>query len=261
MHIGECCAQINLAGNAIGGYTNLSRRTIYTPEGPNAIADAIRVSASLTSVNLLGNTLDDETVLMLLGIKKEKPSLLTLCGLELDATAADFSHERLDSNDAKLLAPEIAVSASLTSIDLSWNMIGDDGGKHIAEGIAVSTSLTCIELRDNSLNDKGAKHIAEGIAASASLTSIDLSCNRFGAEGAKHIAKAISFSTSLTECDLCGFPLGEVGWCAIFDALLRSPQNKISNWNLLSQDINATIAKSVGAYMAVSASLTQVLAF
>ena len=75
------------------------------------------------------------------------------------------------------------------------------------------------------------------------------------------MADYISVSASLTECDLRYNSLGDIGWCAVFDALLGSPQNKISNWNLGDQGINSTIAKSLGAYMAVSASLTKVLAF
>ena len=60
------------------------------------------------------------------------------------------------------------------------------------------------------------------------------------------------------QVDLRGNKLGEEGWCAIFDALRDSPQNKIAKWDLERQGINPTIAKSLAAYMAVSASLTEV---
>ena len=49
---------------------------------------------------------------------------------------------------------------------------------------------------------------------------------------------------------------GEVGWCAIFDALHDNPQNKITKWDLYSEGVRPTTAKSLAAYMAVSASLT-----
>ena len=43
--------QINLADNAIGGYYDYAEgEFISTPEGPKAIADAIRVSGSLSSI-------------------------------------------------------------------------------------------------------------------------------------------------------------------------------------------------------------------
>jgi Ran GTPase-activating protein (RanGAP) involved in mRNA processing and transport len=198
------CAQIDLRNNQLCGVNEYCGYDTYTTEGIQAIASAISVSvsltsinlernqirskgaehiakgisvsASLTSVNLLGNTFDDETVLMLLETKKEKPSLLTLCGLDRDATAADFRRKRLDSRDAKLLAPEIAVSASLTSIDLSDNHLNDKAAKHIAKAISVSASLTSIDLSDNyRIRADGERAITEAMYVSASLTSINLS--------------------------------------------------------------------------------------
>ena len=55
--------QVNLAGNNIGGYYVEDRniiggvRYISTPEGPKAIADAMRVSQSLSSINFSSNKL------------------------------------------------------------------------------------------------------------------------------------------------------------------------------------------------------------
>ena len=59
MHTGECCAQIDLFHNEIGGYFDEQHQsTIYTPDGFNAIDCAIRTSASLTTVNLGLNKFD-----------------------------------------------------------------------------------------------------------------------------------------------------------------------------------------------------------
>ena len=88
----------------------------YTAEGINAIADTLRVSASVTSVSLLANRFDDETVAMLLKLKEEKPNLTTLCGFKPDQAEANFSHLGLTPQDAKLLAPEILVHASVTEV-------------------------------------------------------------------------------------------------------------------------------------------------
>ena len=50
--------QINLAHNEIGGYYDARQgKKIYTPEGPKAIADAIRVSQSLSQVLALSPAL------------------------------------------------------------------------------------------------------------------------------------------------------------------------------------------------------------
>ena len=47
------------------------------------------VKASLTSVSLLANKFDDETVAMLLKLWEDKPTLTTLCGLKPDQIEAD----------------------------------------------------------------------------------------------------------------------------------------------------------------------------
>ena len=65
---------------------------------------------------------------------------------------------------------------------------------------------------------------------------------------------------SLTECDLRKNNLGKEGWCAIFDALRDSPQNVVAKWDLRNEGIDTEIARSLAAYMAVSRSLSQVLA-
>ena len=76
------CAQIDLSNNQLCGLDFRSRGT-YKTEGVKAIASAISVSASLTSIDLSDNWLGDK--------------------------------------GAKHIAEGIAVSASLTSIDLSGN--------------------------------------------------------------------------------------------------------------------------------------------
>ena len=100
------------------------------------------------------------------------------------------------------------------------------------------------------------KSLAAYMAVSHSLSTLDLRVNNIGSEGAKVLAPAIRDSHSLTECDLRQNKLGKEGWCAIFDALRDNPQNKITKWELGGQGIDAEIAKSLAAYMAVSHSLT-----
>ena len=96
--------EINLQQNELG------------PEGAKSLGTAISVSKSLTAVNLLSNGLDADSAGMLLKVKGEKPQLQTLCGLTHEETELDLSWKGLGPADAMMLAPEIAVSKSLTSI-------------------------------------------------------------------------------------------------------------------------------------------------
>ena len=83
---------------------------------------------------------------MLLQLKEEKPNLTTLCGLKPEQSEANFCGWGLTPQDAKLLAPEILVHASLTSLDLKGNQlcgVGRGGhGTYTAEGIkAIADAL------------------------------------------------------------------------------------------------------------------------
>ena len=92
------------------------------------LADYISVTtSSVTSVVLLGNRFDNATVAMLLKLKEDKPNLTTLCGLKLDQSEADFCGWGLTPQDAKLLAPEVLVLASLTLLDVRYNSLDEEG--------------------------------------------------------------------------------------------------------------------------------------
>ena len=88
------------------------------------------------------------------------------------------------------------------------------------------------------------------------VESLDLSSKSLGVNSAIVIASLIGVNASLTSINLKDNRLGDVGWCAIFDALRDNPQNKIKEWDLERQGINSTVAKSLADYVAVSGSLT-----
>ena len=104
--------ELDLSGAKFGA------SNIGGPAGAKHVADMLGVNPSVTSVSLLLNKFDDETVAILLKLKEEKPNLTTLCGLKHDQSEADFSVWGLTPQDAKLLAPEILVHASLTRLVL-----------------------------------------------------------------------------------------------------------------------------------------------
>ena len=93
----------------------------YTVEGIQALADALRVTASLTSVSLLRNGFDTEAAAMLLKVKEDHPKLKTLCGFSHEEKELDlngFYKTKLGAGDAMLIAPELGVMASITEVCL-----------------------------------------------------------------------------------------------------------------------------------------------
>ena len=172
-----------MSTNGIGGnYDNQQQRIIYTPGGPKAIADAIRVSASLTRIDIKDNQIGPE--------------------------------------GAKHIAEGIRVSASLTYLDTRLNRISGEGAVQLSAAVLGNTkienfnaipveelradSLTELKLESKVIGIDGAMVVAGFMPVSASLTSINLGYNELGLEGAKYIAEGISVSASLTSINLMG---------------------------------------------------------
>ena len=141
---------------------DLSRNRLCS-EGAKALAPGISANASITSVNVLSNYLDVESANLLLKVKAEKPNLRTLCGLTHNEAELDLHSCGLGPGDAKLLAPEILVVASLTSLNLADNILcgvdafgrgtySAEGIKAIADALRVCACLTRVDVR-NGLDD------------------------------------------------------------------------------------------------------------
>ena len=110
--------QINLSDDQICGIDRHGRGT-YTIEGISALANALSVNASVTSVSLLRNGFNTEAVAMLLKVKEDHPKLKTLCGFSHEEEELDlngFGKTKLGPADAMLIAPELGVMASITQV-------------------------------------------------------------------------------------------------------------------------------------------------
>ena len=86
----------------------------YNGEGIKAIADAMRVSHSLTECNVRGNALDVESAKLLAKVATEKRVMLF--GITHDQRVADFQGKYLKPPDAVLIANDISVSRSLSQV-------------------------------------------------------------------------------------------------------------------------------------------------
>eukprot|EP00966_Prymnesium_polylepis_P220234 5094972-Prymnesium_polylepis.1 len=154
---------------------------------------------------------------MLLTFKQERPSIVTLCGLALDQTEANFAGQALNPADANILALEIAVRPSLKRLLIGNNGIGDKGCTAVA--LAMQQTKSCkikeLNLAENKIGAQEAILLAAMMAVRGSLTQINLSGNFIRGyydvqqakfistpEGPKAIADAIRIRGSLTVADL-----------------------------------------------------------
>ena len=114
---------INAIADALRVNASLTSLSMHSNKigavGGVAIADALRVNASLTSCNVLKNNLDVPAAKALVEAVKDKD--VSLCGIRPDetSTGSRFVAEDLKPPDAILLASDLSkagVSASMTEV-------------------------------------------------------------------------------------------------------------------------------------------------
>ena len=87
----------------------------------------------MIKINLLKNSIGTDQAEAFGDILASHPTLKSLCGLDPDATEADFSNQDLKSDDAILIAHSIKFNSPLRSLNISKNNLGSDGAKALAE--------------------------------------------------------------------------------------------------------------------------------
>ena len=112
----------NYSGGAVAGHAHQST----PPEGttyPGAImlADGIKNNGAMVTVNVMGNKIGKEQLSKLQEMMQAHPTLVSLCGIAVDATEANLSGVRMDADDAVVLADELPAKGALTSLNLSDN--------------------------------------------------------------------------------------------------------------------------------------------
>ena len=280
------CAQLNLRYHKLG------------PEGATALAPAIAVCASLTSLSTAHNDISGDGAQQLAAVVLAKPTLEVFSGIPLkelrtdSLTSLDLNSKGLGVPEATVLADLLrSVSASLTECNFLNNSFGVKGWTIIFNALRDSSTskFTTWDLSYERLGPEIAKPLAEYISATTSITSVrspaqttlahspsllllallnmlivshatqlNLSENKLGPEGAAALAPAIAAMGSVTECNLHNNDLGVEGWTIIFNSLRDSPTSKIAMWDLSNEYLGPEIAKPLADYISVTASITSV---
>ena len=135
--------QLNLSNNQLCGLDRWGGGT-FTAEGITALAESLKVTASLTECNVRDNQLDSESATLLSKVAREK--CVMLFGIKHDQTEVDFRSQGLSPVDAILIASDLSVSPSLTELNIDGNEIGQDGALAIAQAISEAPSLALKKL-------------------------------------------------------------------------------------------------------------------
>jgi len=174
---------------------------VAAPEGPIAIAEALKANKTLTSINLSKNNLTRHgndmsgitqiaealkvnTTLQSIDIDGHPLLIMQLKGDE-PAESIDLSGKRLEVGSAVIIASLIGSNSVTKSLSLSKNQLC--GVNQVGYGTYTAEGIT---------------QVAEALKVNKTLQSIDVSWNNFRAEGAKIFAEMLKINTTLQSVDL-----------------------------------------------------------
>ena len=139
------------------------------------IASDLQSMAVLTRFYLNGNNIGPEGAIAIAEALKVN-AVLTKLDLYLDGN-------NIGDDGAKAIAEALKVNAVVTKLILFRNNIGNDGAKAIAEALKVNAVLTILHLNYNKIGAEGAIAIAEALKVNAVLTKLWLANNNLGDAG------------------------------------------------------------------------------
>jgi Ran GTPase-activating protein 1 len=234
---------LDLSWNSIGGHeepdgydSDGDEQTKFVADltGVQAIADALKVTPSITSLSLGQNELGDEGAIAIAqALKESKVSKLA----SLDLTGKGYGEGRIGPTGAKELAEYLLVTASIASVWSPAHQPAPVCALNVPSSLLISYS--CLSL-------------------DPSCAQLNLSANILGSEGAAALAPAIAVCASVTKILVAGNKLGNAGVTVLCDALRESKVTKVQELGLRSNEIGPEGAKAVAAMAAVVASITLV---
>jgi Ran GTPase-activating protein (RanGAP) involved in mRNA processing and transport len=212
--MGSTCSltSVDLSNNALCGLRcttdDLGRQQgTYSEEGITAIAHALCVNDSLTSIdvrfnNIVGDAASRLSAAVLNNHKIEMFNEIPIKEMRADSfPELDVSRRRIGVEGAMVVAGLIPGMGSLATLHLWGNHLGPSGATAIAPVLAAHDSLTSIDMSINGFGPEGAESIADAVRVNRSLTKMDVTANSIGPVGAKALASALAVNCSLTVTD------------------------------------------------------------
>ena len=110
------------------------------------------VEGAMVTVNVVGNSIGKVQLLQLQEMQSAHPTLVTLCGINVDATTADLSNHSMDADDADILAGELSNHTALEFVNILGNPIGIKQAQKL--GTVLRKSPTLSSLCGNKGNER-----------------------------------------------------------------------------------------------------------
>ena len=179
--------------------------------GAATLADVVRQTTTITSLNLGGNNFGNAGVAALAAAL---PVQATVTCLRMDAI-------HMTAAGVISLAEALRVDAmrGLTSLDIGSNRVFYEGATALANALRTNKTLTFLSLYDSEVGHVGGAALAAALRTNRTLKILDLNSNAIDDAGAAAFAEALRMNTTLTSLRLRETDVGDDAAAALRAAL------------------------------------------
>jgi len=139
----------------------------------------------------------------------------------------DLRGNNIRADGLVVLAHALRSSSGVVSVCLKWNHVGshERGVRALCDVLKGNQSISHLDLRNNKLGPECGPLLGEMLRDNNCITHLDLSWNDLGVEGGKALLSGIQANHCLIDCQLSGNRIAEDTLHAIAFILRRNRQN------------------------------------
>jgi hypothetical protein len=152
-------------------------------EGCNAVARFMRENVMLKNLDLRGNNIRADGLVVLAHALRSSPTVVSLC--------LKWNHMGSHQRGIQALCDVLRENQTLTHLDLRNNKIGPECAQALGQMLRENHTITHVDLSWNDLSQAGGKAIQEGIQANHTIIDCQLSGNRIEEDVLHQIAFAL----------------------------------------------------------------------
>lgn len=179
--------------------------------GALAIAQALQINRTLTSLDLRNNT-----------IRSNGAAFLAIMLGASDVASKAKEHWKGNPWLNSDLFNKEKHNQTLKSLDLTGNQIGDTGVNFIYSALQKNTTLATLHLGNITIGENGARDLGKMLLKNATLTKLVISGNNIDDTKADLIAQGLFHNKALTHLDLSNNQIGEKGVDPLAQSLLNN---------------------------------------
>ena len=207
------------------------------PRGVRALAAALRVNNTVTTLRMADNHLGPEGCKTLLESLEERNNMTEIdlsenamgkgiAGLppllRLNFSVVTTLHLRgnkLGDREARVLCDALTPNKTVTYLDISVNELSDKGGAALAGLLETTATIKELNLAWNNLRSKGCTHLSHALQANGALEVLNIGWNGLGDEGMVALGEALAINAGLVELMLSSNSISGKGYIALAEGI------------------------------------------